>query len=165
MLDWTVRGSSRVRSTTRRAAAHNVATFAVLLPIISLTGCTSGQSAQAEQAPPTAAPTEAPAYQIQVQVQAIEVGGERQQVLRAVFRSRDGRPVSGGQMQAVVNYPTGPQTFTSEQTTFQDGRADLAVPESPPGRPALARGTQVRVEVLMKYQGQEYRANSGFSTR
>jgi hypothetical protein len=161
MLDWT-RGGRRLFTSTRRAAALSVATLATFPLILLNAACAPGQSAQAEQAPPTVEPTVAPAYQIQVQVQGIEGS---QQVLRAVFRSRDNRPVAGGQMSAVVNYPGGAQTFTAEQTTFQDGRVDLAVPESPPGRPALARGTNVRVEVIMKYQGQEYRANSGFNTR
>ena len=85
-------------------------------------------------------------------------------VIRVSFRTRDGRPVSGAQLQAVVNYPTGAQTFTSEQTTFPDGRLDYAVPVQPQGR-QVSRGAQVRVEVVMKYQGQEFRSNSGFTVR
>ncbi|MGI8424915.1 MAG: hypothetical protein ACR2NO_12530 [Chloroflexota bacterium] len=131
------------------------------------TACAPG-SATAVTAPTETPPqaTVAPAFIAQVQMVPPEprLGTDESVVIRANFRSREGRPVSGAQLQAVVNYPSGPQTFTSEQTTFPDGRLDFAVPVQPPGR-QVARGSQVRVEVAMKYQGQEYRTNSGFTVR
>jgi hypothetical protein len=61
----------------------------------------------------------------------------------------------------VANYPSGPQTFSSEVTTFPDGRApDLAIPVAP-----AQRGGNVRVEVIMKYQGQEFKQAAGFTVR
>ena len=92
------------------------------------------------------------------------LGTDENVVVRVQFRTREGRAVSGALLQATVNYPGGAQTFTSEQTTFPDGRLDLAVPVAPPGR-QVPRGSQVRVEVVMKYQGQDYRSNSGFTVR
>ena len=92
------------------------------------------------------------------------LGTDENVVIRVQFRSREGRNTPGAQLQAVVNYPGGAQTFTSEQTTVPDGRVDLAVPVQPQGR-QVPRGTQVRVEVTMRYQGQEYRSNSGFTVR
>ena len=92
------------------------------------------------------------------------LGTDENVVIRVIFRTRENRPVSGAQLQAVVNYPGGPQTFTSEQTTFPDGRLDYAIPVQPQGR-QVPRGSQVRVEVVMKYQGSEYRSNSGFTVR
>jgi len=92
------------------------------------------------------------------------LGTDENVVIRANFRTRENRPVGGAQLEAVVNYPTGAQTFTSEQTTFPDGRIDYAVPVQPQGR-QVPRGAQVRVEVAMKYQGQSYRTNSGFTVR
>ena len=92
------------------------------------------------------------------------LGTDENVVIRVSFRTRENRPVSGAQLQATANYPGGPQTFSSEQTTFPDGRLDYAIPVNPP-RSNVARGTQVRVEVLMKYQGNEFRSNSGFTVR
>jgi hypothetical protein len=147
----------------RRRAAGLALAAATLLPI----GCTGGEAAapaQPTEAPPQ--PTQAPAYQAQVQVTPSEprLGTDENVVLRITFRSRDNRPVSGAQPQAVVNYPGGPMTITGEQTTFQDGRVDLAIPVQPQGR-QVPRNTQVRVELVMKYQGQDYRANTGFTVR
>jgi hypothetical protein len=121
---------------------------------------------QAAAPPPTATvgvtPTVAAAYQVQVRMQPQDpqLGRDENVVIQATFRSREGRPVSGGQMSAVVNYPSGPKTYTSEITTFPDGRVDLAVPVAP-----APRGVNVRVEVVMRYQGQEYRQAAGFNVR
>ena len=113
-----------------------------------------------------AAPTTAPTHVTQVQMVPAEprLGTDTDVVIRANFRTRDGRPVGGAQLQALVNYPGGPRTFTSEQTTFPDGRIDHAIPVAPE-RSNVQRGTQVRVEVVMKYQGNEFRSNSGFTVR
>ena len=110
--------------------------------------------------------TVAPTHQTQVQMIPPEprLGTDEMVVIRANFRTRDNRPVGGAQLQATANYPGGPQTFTADQTTFPDGRVDYAIPVNPP-RGNVARGTQVRVEVVMKYQGQEFRSNSGFTVR
>ena len=139
----------------------------VLLGAAALGGCAPGQAASAPE--PTevpAQPTQAPAYATQGQLLPTEprLGQDENVVVRATFRSREGRPISGAQLAAAVNYPGGAQTFTSEQTTFPDGRAELLVPVQPQGR-QVPRGTQVRVEVIMRYQGQEYRTNSGFTVR
>ncbi|HEU5316912.1 MAG TPA: hypothetical protein VFX49_12460 [Chloroflexota bacterium] len=130
-------------------------------------GCAPGSASSA--AAPTESPPEAtqvPAYVTQVQLvpQEPRLGTDENVVIRVQFRSREGRSIPGAQLQAVVNYPGGAQTFTSEQTTFPDGRVDLAVPVQPQGR-QVPRGAQVRVEVVMRYQGQEYRSNSGFTVR
>jgi hypothetical protein len=95
-----------------------------------------------------------------MQPQEARLGQDENVVIQAAFRSREGRGVAGAQLSAVVSYPTGPQTFTSEMTTFPDGRVDLAVPVAP-----ASRGSSVRVEVLMRYQGQEYRQVTGFTVR
>ena len=139
----------------------------MLLGALLTAGCAPGSAsatAQPTEAPPEA--TQVPAFITQVQMvpQEPRLGTDENVVIRAQFRSRDGRNISGAQLQAVVNYPSGAQTFTSEQTTFQDGRVDLAVPVQPQGR-QVPRGSQVRVEVVMRYQGQEYRSNSGFTVR
>lgn len=125
-----------------------------------------GSAAPAAAPEPTAAPTQVPPYIVQVQMVPTEprLGTDENVVIRANFRTRENRPVGGAQLEAVVNYPTGAQTFTSEQTTFPDGRIDYAVPVQPQGR-QVPRGAQVRVEVTMKYQGQSYRTNSGFTVR
>jgi hypothetical protein len=110
--------------------------------------------------------TAVPAFLAQVQMvpQEPQLGRDDVVVIRVQFRSREGRSVGGAQLQAVVNYPAGPRTFTSEETTFPDGRLDYAVPVQPTGT-QVPRGSQVRVEVVMKYQGQDYRSNSGFTVR
>jgi hypothetical protein len=77
-------------------------------------------------------------------------------VIQARF-TRQRRGVPGAQLSAVVHYPSGDQTFTAEVTTFPDGRTDLAVPVAP-----APRGSNVPVDVIMRYQGQEYRARTGF---
>lgn len=129
--------------------------------------CAPGESAASP--PPTeppAQPTQAAAFTAQVQAipQEPRLGTDENVVLRITFRSRDNRPVAGAQPQAVVHYPGGPITITGEITTFQDGRVDLAIPVQPQGR-QVPRGTQVRVELAMKYQGQDYRSNTGFTVR
>ena len=129
--------------------------------------CAPGAASSAPaptEAPP--APTTAPTHIAQVQMVPPEprLGTDTDVVIRAQFRTRDNRPVSGAQLQALVNYPGGPRTFTSEQTTFPDGRLDYAIPVAPE-RSGVQRGTQVRVEVAMKYQGNEFRTNSGFTVR
>jgi hypothetical protein len=149
----------------RRSLGLGGIALCIVLP--ALGACAPGQAASAPE--PTevpAQPTQAPAYVTQVQLTPPEprLGQDENVVIRANFRTRDGRPVSGAQLQAVVNYPGGAQTFTSEQTTFQDGRLDFAVPVQPTGR-QVPRGTQVRMEIVMRYQGQEYRSNSGFTVR
>lgn len=130
-------------------------------------GCAPG-NASGEAAPTEAPPqaTQAPTFLAQVQMipQEPRLGTDENVVIRVSFRNREGRPIGGAQMQAVVNYPSGPQTFTAPDTTFPDGRIDLAVPVQPQGR-QVPRGSQVRVEVVMKYQGQDYRSNSGFTVR
>src|SRR5688500_4102268 len=130
--------------------------------------CAPGAAGGAAPAPTEApaAPTTAPTHITQVQMVPPEprLGTDENVVIRAQFRTRDNRPVSGAQLQALVNYPGGPRTFTSEQTTFPDGRLDYAIPVAPE-RSNVQRGTQVRVEVAMKYQGNEFRTNSGFTVR
>jgi hypothetical protein len=91
------------------------------------------------------------------------IGQDENIVVLATFR-RNGTPgpgVAGAQIVAVANYPGGPQTFMSPTTTFSDGRADVNIPVAP------ARGaTTVRVEVVARYQGQEYPAPAaGFAVR
>lgn len=102
------------------------------------------------------------AFQIQAQVRPQEArfGQDENVVVQARFMSREGRPVAGGQLSALVNYPAGPKTLTAEITTFQDGRVDLNIPVAP-----AARGSNVRVELTMRYQGQEYRSATGFTVR
>ena len=131
------------------------------------TACAPGAASSAPaptEAPPAA--TVAPTHITQVQMIPPEprLGTDTDVVIRANFRTRDNRPVGGAQLQAIANYPAGPRTFTSDQTTFPDGRIDYAIPVSPE-RSNVARGTQVRVEVVMKYQGNEFRSNSGFTVR
>ena len=143
---------------TRRDLGGAAATAATML----LAACAPGQAA----APPTptagVTPTTPAAYQVQVRMQPQEprLGQDENVVVQASFRNREGRPVQGAQLAATVNYPTGPRTFTSEITTFPDGRVDLAVPVAP-----APRGANVRVEVVMRYQGQEYKQNTGFTVR
>jgi hypothetical protein len=141
----------------RRAALTGLLT-------VSCAPGSAGAVAAPTEAPPQ--PTQAPAYITQVQMvpQEPRLGTDENVVIRVQFRSREGRNTPGAQLQAQVNYPGGPMTFTSETTTFPDGRLDLAIPVQPQGR-QVPRGTQVRVEVTMKYQGQDYKSNSGFTVR
>jgi hypothetical protein len=134
---------------------------------LAVGSCAPGGAAPAEPTAASAPPTQVPQFQVQAQLvpQEPRLGQDEQVVIRAQFRTREGRPVSGAQLLATVNYPGGPRTFASEQTTFPDGRLDYAVPLAPPGGSPPARGAQVRVEIAMKYQGQEYRTNSGFTVR
>ena len=147
---------------TRRAAA------AILgLPgVVALAACGGGPAA-AESPAPTAAPADTPVpFQIRVQMipQEARLGQDENVIVRATFLRATGgqlRPVSGAQITAVANYPSGSQTFTSEVTTFPDGRApDLAIPVAP-----AARGANVRVDVVMHYQGQEFKQAAGFTVR
>ncbi|MGH2351727.1 MAG: hypothetical protein ACRDJN_08955 [Chloroflexota bacterium] len=131
---------------------------------VALVACGGGQTAAAPE--PTAGVTPSPQpFQIQVQMrpQEARLGQDEKVEVRARFMRITGgrlRPVSGAKLSAVVNYPSGPQTFTSEVTTFPDGVTTLVVPVAP-----ATRGANVRVEVIMKYQGQEYRQASGFTVR
>ena len=125
--------------------------------------CTGGQAASAPAETPAGptATTVAPfIVRAQLRPQEPRLGQDENVVIQGSFVTNQGRPVAGAQLAAQVNYPSGPKTFTSEVTTFQDGRADLAVPVAP-----ATRGATVRVEVIMRYQGQEYRANTGFTVR
>ena len=145
---------------------HNLGRRAALTGLLT-TACAPGAASAVTvptETPPQA--TQVPPYVTQVQMvpQEPRLGVDENVVVRVQFRTREGRSVAGAQLNAVVNYPGGPLTFTAEQTTFQDGRMDLAVPVQPSGR-QVARGSQVRVEVVMKYQGQDYRSNSGFTIR
>jgi hypothetical protein len=121
---------------------------------------------QAAAPPPTATagvtPTVAAEYQVQVRMQPQDprLGQDENVVIQATFRNRQGRGVPGAQISAVVNYPSGPKTYSSEITTFPDGRVDLAVPVAP-----ATRGTNVRVEVVMRYQGRDYKQAAGFNVR
>ncbi len=143
-----------------------VSALALLSPL-ALAGCEGGPTSAAP------APTEAPAaspspqpFQIQVQMipQEARLGTDENVIVRATFRRNQGgqmRPVPGAQIEAVANYPGGPQKFSSEVTTFPDGRApDLAIPVAP-----AQRAGNVRVEVLMRYQGQEFKQAAGFTVR
>src|SRR5262245_42018742 len=132
---------------------------------LALAACGGASATPAAQ--PTAEPTAtAQPFQIQVQMipQEARLGTDENVIVRATFRRLTGgqmRPVSGAQIVAVANYPSGPQTFSSEVTTFPDGRApDLAIPVAP-----AQRAGNVRVEVTMKYQGQEFKQAAGFTVR
>src|SRR5688500_16091817 len=135
-----------------------------LLTAACAPGAAGGAAPAPTEAPP--APTTAPTHITQVQMVPAEprLGTDTDVVIRASFRTRDNRPVSGAQLQAVVNYPGGPRTFSSEQTTFPDGRLDYAIPVAPE-RSNVQRGSERRVEVAMKYQASECRSNSGFPVR
>ena len=149
----------RTRVSGRRAL------LAAPLAAAMLAACEAGQAAAPPPTPTTGiTPSPAP-YQVRVTMQPQEarLGEHENVVIRAQFLSVTGgttRPVSGAQLSAVVNYPSGPQTFTSEVTTFPDGVTTLAVPVAP-----ATRGSNVRVEVVMRYQGQEYRQAAGFNVR
>lgn len=132
-----------------------------------LIACESGPAAAPAAA--VTAPAETPSpppFQVRVQMipQEARLGQDENVIVRATFLRFTGgqqRPVSGAQVSATAAYPSGPQTFTSEVTTFPDGRApDLAIPVAP-----ATRGSNVRVEVVMRYQGQEYKQAAGFTVR
>ncbi len=107
-------------------------------------------------APPTPQP-----YDVQIQLKPTEPRLEQDEhvVIQARFM-RQRRGVSGARLSAVVPYPTGDKTFTSETTTFPDGRVDLAIPIAP-----AKHGTNVRVDVLMKCQGETFKRTAGFTVR
>lgn len=128
-----------------------------------LAGCNSTGQAAAK-AEPTAPPVtpSPPPYQIRVTMrpQEAQLGRDENVVVHVQMVTNQGRPVSGALMSAVVSYPSGPKTFKSEISTFPDGVLDLAVPVAP-----ATRGSNVRVEVTMTYQGQDFKATSGFTVR
>jgi hypothetical protein len=143
------------QATIRRNAALLVA------GAVALCACATGQAAERATPTPEPAPTQPP-YQLRVQMapQDARLGVDENVVVRAQFFTNQGRPIGGALMQAIVNYPTGPKTYTAEITTFPDGRLDLPIPVAP-----ATRGSNVRVEVVMKYQGQEFRQVAGFTVR
>ena len=129
----------------------------------ALSSCQSSQAAARPAPTAGITPTVPAPYQIRVRVQPQDptLGRDENVVVQASFLSREGRPVAGAQLSAVANYPTGPKTFTSEITTFPDGRAgDLLIPVAP-----ATRGSNVRLDVIMRYQGQEYHQAAGFNVR
>ncbi|HEX2033796.1 MAG TPA: hypothetical protein VHS99_06410 [Chloroflexota bacterium] len=138
---------------------------AVMIAGSTVLGCGAGQAA-APPPTPTAQATPPSEFQVRVQMipQEARLGQDENVVVRATFLRTAGgqtRGVSGAQIVAVANYPSGPQTFTSDVTTFSDGRApDLNIPVAP-----AQRGSNVRVEVTMKFQGREYKQVSGFTVR
>ena len=140
----------------RRVAA----TWLGAAALVALAACGGGQAAAKVE--PTEAPTQPPPYQIRVTMrpQDPRLGTDENVVIHVQMLTNQGRPVSGAVMSAVVNYPAGPQTFKSDISTFPDGVLDLAVPVAP-----ATRGSNVRVEVTMSYQGQDYKATSGFTVR
>lgn len=149
---------------TNLARAMVLAAGAGLSP--AAIACGAGQAA-APSATATSEPaprTQAFNSQVQVVPQEARLGQDENVVLRVLFRNSQGRPVSGAVLTAMVNYPGGARTFTSEVSTFPDGRTELAIPVAPEGS-RVARGTNVRIEAIMKYQGQEYRSNAGFNVR
>jgi hypothetical protein len=129
---------------------------------VPLGGCGLQAAAQKEVPTETAAPTAVSPYQIRVTMrpQDVQLGRDENVVIHVQMVTNQGRPVSGAVMSANVNYPSGPKTFKSDISTFPDGALDLAVPVAP-----ATRGSNVRVEVVMTYQGQDYRATSGFTVR
>jgi hypothetical protein len=132
----------------------------------TMIGCGSGQAA-AQPTPTTGVTPTVPSpfvVRINMRPQEARLGTDEQVVAQIGFYTSQGRPVAGAQASAVVNYPGGPRTITSEITTFPDGRVDLAIPVAPAGS-GVTRGINVRVEVVMRYQGQEYRQASGFTVR
>jgi hypothetical protein len=130
---------------------------------VALAGC-QGTGQAAAKAEPTSPPTtpSPPPYQIRVTMrpQEAQLGRDENVVVHVQMVTSQGRPVSGALMSAAVSYPSGPKTFKSEISTFPDGVLDLAVPVAP-----ATRGSNVRVEVTMTYQGQDYKATSGFTVR
>jgi hypothetical protein len=142
-----------------------VTVLAVSGPAV-LAACEGAQSASPGPTPSAAGSPSPQPFQIRVQMipQEARLGQDENVIVRATFlRSTGGqmRPVSGAQISAVASYPSGPQTFSSEVTTFPDGRApDLAIPVAP-----AQRAGNVRVEVTMRYQGQEFKQASGFTVR
>ncbi len=130
---------------------------------VTLAGCEGPGQAAAKVEPTTPPVTPSPPpYQIRVQMrpQEAQLGRDENVVIHVQMVTNQGRPVSGALMSAVVSYPTGPKTFKSEISTFPDGVLDLAVPVAP-----ATRGSNVRVEVTMSYQGQDYKSTSGFTVR
>ena len=132
----------------------------------ALVACEGGATAApAPTETVSGSPTPQP-FQVRVQMipQEARLGTDENVVVRATFLRFTGgqlRPVSGAQISAIATYPSGPQTFTSEITTFPDGRApDLSIPVAP-----AVRAGNVRVEVVMRYQGQEYKQAAGFAVR
>ena len=138
----------------------------VLTAPAALVGCEGGVTgAAAPTATVAAVPTVAQPFLLTVRMNKPEarIGQDENIVVLATFR-RSGTPgpgVAGAQIVAIANYPGGPQTFTSPTTTFSDGRADVNIPVAP------ARGAStVRVEVVARYQGQEFAAPAaGFAVR
>jgi hypothetical protein len=130
---------------------------------LAAAGC-DGTGQAAAKVEPTSPPTtpSPPPYQIRVQMrpQEAQLARDENVVVHVQMVTNQNRPVSGALMSAVVNYPSGPRTFKSEISTFPDGVLDLAVPVAP-----ATRGSNVRVEVTMTYQGQDYKATSGFTVR
>lgn len=128
----------------------------------ALVAC-SGQAAAQKEAPtePPAATVVAP-YQVRVTMrpQDVQLGRDENVVIHVQMLTNQGRPVSGALLAATVNYPSGPKQFKSEISTFPDGVLDLAVPVAP-----ATRGSNVRVEVVMTYQGQDFHSTSGFTVR
>ena len=126
-----------------------------------LAGCGGQAAAKAEPTAAAITPSPPP-YQIRVQMrpQEAQLGRDENVVIHVQMVTNQGRPVSGALMSAVVNYPSGPKSFKAEISTFPDGVLDLAVPVAP-----ATRGSNVRVEVTMSYQGQDYKATSGFTVR
>jgi hypothetical protein len=133
---------------------------------LGLAACAGGPQAAAVSTPTTAPSPSPQAFQVRVQMipQEARLGTDEQVIVRATFLRLTGgqlRPVSGAQISAVANYPSGPQRFSSEVTTFPDGRApDVAIPVAPAQRPG-----NVRVEVILQYQGHEFMQPSGFTVR
>ncbi len=146
----------RYQTMRRGQFALLVAAFGVL----SGSACVPGAAAALPTPGPEPSPTQSP-FDVQVQLKPAEARLDRdeQVVIQARF-TRQRRGVSGAQLAAVVHYPSGDKTFTSEVTTFPDGRVDLAVPVAP-----AARGTSVKVDVLMTYQGQTFKRSAGFAVR
>jgi hypothetical protein len=142
-----------------------VSVLAVSGPAV-LAACEGAQSASPGPTPSAAGSPSPQPYQIRVQMipQEARLGTDESVIVRATFLRFTGgqlRPVAGAQISAVASYPSGPQTFSSEVTTFPDGRApDLAIPVAP-----AQRAGNVRVEVVMRYQGQEFKQASGFTVR
>ena len=130
--------------------------------VVALAACGGGQAAAKIEPTEAPQPTVVSPYQIRVTMrpQDARLGTDENVDIQVRMLTNQGRPVSGALMSAIVNYPSGAQTFKSPISTFQDGVVDLAVPVAP-----ATRGSNVRVEVIMTYQGQDYHAISGFTVR
>ncbi len=150
----------------RSALAALPAGWGAVIGLAELSGaaCQGSQAAAQPTETPEPRPTASP-YQVQVQIrpQDARLGQDEFVVIQARVLYQ-GRPVSGAALSAVAHYPSATQEFTAQMTTFQDGRVDLQVPVSPPGS-GVTRGSNVRLEVVMRYQGQEVRQNAGFNVR